>query len=44
MKREQRAQQIWQVLVSAAQNHQIITYEELSALIGMGPGCGFRKF
>lgn len=38
MKREERAQQIWQVLVSAAHNHQIITYGELASLIGMGPG------
>ena len=38
MKREERAQQVWQVLTSAAHNHQIITYGRLAELIGMGPG------
>jgi hypothetical protein len=38
MKREERAAQIWQVLTSAAHNRQIITYEEVARLIGMGPG------
>lgn len=38
MKREERAQQVWQVLVSSAHNHQIITYGALAELIEMGPG------
>jgi alkylated DNA nucleotide flippase Atl1 len=38
VKREERAQQIWQVLVSAAHDHQIITYAEVADLIGMGAG------
>ena len=38
MKREQRAQQVWQVLTSAARNRQILTYELLAKAIGMGAG------
>lgn len=38
MKRPERALQIWQVLVGAAHNRQILTYEILARLIGMGAG------
>lgn len=38
MKREERAQQAWLVLVSAAHNRQIVTYEDLASHIGMGAG------
>jgi hypothetical protein len=38
MTRSERGQQIWQVLVSAAHNRQILTYKLLAELIGMGPG------
>lgn len=36
MTRPERALQIWQVLISLANNRQTITYEKLSDLIGMG--------
>lgn len=36
---EARAQQIWQILLSAAHNRQVITYKILAKLIGYGgPG------
>ncbi len=38
MTRPERALQIWQVLVGAAHNRQILTYEILARLIGMGAG------
>jgi hypothetical protein len=31
-----RAQQIWQILLSAAHNRQVITYKTLAKLIGYG--------
>jgi alkylated DNA nucleotide flippase Atl1 len=34
----ERAYQIWPVLVSAAKNHQVLTYKCLAAMIGMGSG------
>ena len=37
MKRTQRALQIWQVLIAAAHNRQMLTYEILADLIGLGP-------
>ena len=37
MTRAERAAQIWQVLVSAAHHRQILTYEILADLIGIGP-------
>lgn len=36
MTREERALQIWQVLIGAARNRQTLTYEMLDDLIGMG--------
>jgi len=33
----ERAAQIWPVLVAAAHNRQVLTYEILADLIGMGP-------
>lgn len=39
MTRAQVAQKVWQVLISAAHNRQVITYELLAGLIDMGgPG------
>jgi len=38
MRKSERAQQVWQVLVSAAYNRQVLTYGILAKLIGMGPG------
>jgi alkylated DNA nucleotide flippase Atl1 len=38
MTKSERAQQVWQVLVSAAHNRQVFTYGILANLIGMGPG------
>ncbi len=37
MNRVQRALQIWQVLIGAAYNRQILTYEMLAEIIGVGP-------
>src|SRR5690349_16166324 len=37
MRRAQRAAQIWQLLVGAAQHRQVLTYEIVADLIGMGP-------
>jgi hypothetical protein len=34
MKREQRAQQLWSLLVLAASNHQILTYDLVAKLVG----------
>ena len=34
--RLQRAVQIWQILLSAAHNRQVLTYEIVAELIGMG--------
>jgi hypothetical protein len=36
--RAERAMQIWQVLIAAARNRQILTYKLLAQMIGMGPG------
>ena len=38
MTRSERCAQVWQVLVSAAHNRQILTCKVLAAQIGMGPG------
>jgi len=38
MKRFERAMQIWQILISAAHNRQILTYTIVADLIGMGAG------
>lgn len=38
MTKAERAQQIWQVLVSAASNRQVLTYGLVADRIGMGPG------
>jgi alkylated DNA nucleotide flippase Atl1 len=38
MTRPERALQVWQVLVGAADNRQLLTYEILAKLIGMGAG------
>ncbi len=38
MKRSARAMQIWQILISAAHNRQILTYTIVADLIGMGSG------
>ncbi len=38
MKRSERAIQIWQILISAAHNRQILTYKIVGKLIGMGSG------
>lgn len=35
--RRERALQVWQVLVGAAHHRQVLTYEILAGLIGMGP-------
>jgi hypothetical protein len=40
MKREERALQIWPILVGAARNRQTLTYEMVSELVGMGRGGG----
>ncbi len=37
MTREERALQIWPLLVAAAHNRQVLTYEIVADLIGMGP-------
>lgn len=36
MDRSQRALQMWQVLISAAHNRQILTYERIADLVGIG--------
>jgi hypothetical protein len=36
MTKLQRALQVWQVLISAAHNRQVLTYKIISALIGVG--------
>lgn len=36
MKLEERAQQVWQVLIGAAHHRQTLTYKMLSDAIGMG--------
>ncbi|HUS09398.1 MAG TPA: hypothetical protein VMZ30_02945 [Pyrinomonadaceae bacterium] len=38
MKRSQRAMQIWQILISAAHNRQILTYKIVGKFTGMGSG------
>jgi hypothetical protein len=37
MTKVERATQIWAVLVAAAHNRQVLTYELLADIIGMGP-------
>lgn len=37
MTRAERATQIWQVLVGAAHHRQLLTYQILAGLIGIGP-------
>ncbi len=37
MTRAERAAQIWQILVAAAHHRQVLTYEIVADLIGMGP-------
>jgi hypothetical protein len=36
MKREERALQMWQVLIGAAHNRETLTYAQLADLVGMG--------
>lgn len=38
MKRSERALQIWQILISAAHNRQILTYKIVGNYTGMGAG------
>jgi hypothetical protein len=38
MKRSERALQIWQILISAAHNRQILTYQIVGEITGMGSG------
>lgn len=38
MKRSERALQIWQILISAAHNRQILTYKIVGKITGMGSG------
>jgi uncharacterized protein involved in copper resistance len=38
MKRSERAMQIWQILISAAHNRQVLTYKIVGELTGMGSG------
>jgi hypothetical protein len=38
MKRSERAVQIWQILISAAHNRQILTYKLVGKHTGMGAG------
>lgn len=37
MKREERAQQLWSILVLAARNRQVLTYEIVSKACGVPP-------
>lgn len=37
MKREERAQQLWSILVLAAQNRQVLTYEIVAQACGVPP-------
>jgi hypothetical protein len=40
MTSEERAQQIWSVLVFAAREHKVVSYEMLSQITGMANTCG----
>ena len=46
MTRVERALQIWQILISAAHNRQVLTYEIVADLIGIGKkgAIGIRSY